>query len=725
MSNKVDIWEWEHRDRAKFREEGGAKKAIIDHYEEFWRCYHDDPIGAELAIHQAIEAAKEVGDPRWELHLRHWRIQNWVGQSQVKRMLPEAIDLLSLAVDERVKDIPQRICAYHDVVECYVEMDPAGYYQEIKENAEHILSQLPKCYPCADCARSNLARAAAAAGKVEEAEHWLAEHEANRHDDPQPNNLHGRGLSYLSLGQWENAERTFLEGSKLARKRQEGNSYLSSLLGIARARIGKKDVPGLQNILPSIRYAAKYDGGSHLAARTLEVEGYMAELLDVPQAALEYFRQSAKIRLELGCYREAAEVALHAAELAREKGIAEEEALEIAALVVGMLPPASEDLYQRLAALGKKPAAAQEQQSEDRLTAEQLKETEERKELASLEALLQAHMQSGNLPGITVALFRLAIWYEAHRQNRAAVDYFIWSAALERLGKFSQRERADALGGLKHMGKKLPAGAVEGALRAAESAPPSQLLPLLSDVPAAQWQWTIQAIATEVTDKPVVEPAPEDKDRAARFQEWVGHCASMTALIIRFRAKADPAKCEAWANTLDSNFQEMMAQAEAHKDEPGAMVVPSFVQGLAALSRGAELAEVKQQVLAPLNQVIEQIGQISTQPVWRHPESTPLDFLVEQAAQKAVRALRHHDGPRASRLANLAFRYELMTIDLREHKELEGMARFLDALVALVQNDGKALPTSEPPLEEPYEAILTAVFQAGQEHTVSHDDEEE
>ena len=55
-------------------------------------------------------------------------------------------------------------------------------------------------------------------------------------------------------------------------------------------------------------------------------------------------------------YREAAEIALHAVELAHSQQLPEpEEILETAIQAVSMLPPASQDLYQRLAALGQKP----------------------------------------------------------------------------------------------------------------------------------------------------------------------------------------------------------------------------------------------------------------------------------------------------------------------------------------------------------------------------------
>src|SRR5262249_49083796 len=162
----TDIWAWVNKDGERLLKKGGLHRAIVENYDDFWTNYDDDYVAAELSISQALEAAKATGELKWQLHLRHWRLQLWHHQRQVSRALPEAVDLLSMATDPRLRDVPQRICAYHDVVECYIEMDPTGYYQDIVANSQDILAQLPKRHPCATCARSHLAYTSAAAGKV-------------------------------------------------------------------------------------------------------------------------------------------------------------------------------------------------------------------------------------------------------------------------------------------------------------------------------------------------------------------------------------------------------------------------------------------------------------------------------------------------------------------------------------------------------------------------------
>jgi tetratricopeptide (TPR) repeat protein len=716
-NNPTDIWAWTYKDKQRLHEEGGVKQALAENYEKFWNYFHNDNVSAELAINDALDTARATGELRWELHLRHWRLQLWLTQDRIKEMQPEAIDLLSLAVDERVKDVPQRICAYHDIVECYVQMDPAGYYEDIKENAKHILNQLPQKHPCADCARANLARTAAASGRLQEAKHWLAEHEANRNERAHPGLLNGRGRTYALLQQWEEAEHYYQEACKVSRKEEQYTSYLEALIGVARARVAQGKLGEAQETVQQIRRSIKYEGETNLMAFLLEVEGYLAESHRVPHAAIGYFTHAAKLHNELGRYRDAAEFALYAAELAREQQLSEpEEALEIAVRATGMLPPASQDVYQRLATFGRKPLPPELVQKQEQVhaSADQLKASEERKELVSIEEVLQAHLQSGNFHGITTTLFRLGVWHDGHNHARAAVDYFLWGAVLERLERYSGEEREDSLNALKHMSNKLPEGAVTRALRAAESAQPTHLIPMLTQLPLEQWRWTVQAMATEIAGKPVVEPEPANKHGQARFEQWVSHCSSMTALVVRFRERADPAKCEDWAVSLEESAQEMEEHLGEHRNEPEALVVPTFARSLAALSRGDSFEAIGQHILPPFDQVIRQIEQVAKEPVWRHPDSSPIDFLVEHAAQKAVRALRHHDAHRASRLANLTFRYELMLIDLRQHEQLLGIARFLEALITLLQHDGQQLPRPEPPLEEPYGAILAAVYQEGQ-----------
>ena len=720
-NNATDIWAWTYKDIRRLNEEGGLKKTIVENYNRFWLYFNNDHAAAEISINTALDAARAAGELAWELHLRHWRLQLWLRQLDLKRMLPEAIDLLALATDERVRHIPQRICAYHDIVECYVELDAGGYYNEIAENSRHILAQLPQRHPCATCARMHITQAAAAAGRVEEAEHWKALCEANLHESKYPEIDESFAEAYEELDKWNEAERYYLEARKLAQQRRSSTAHLKATLGVARARIAKGDIHGGVEMLHIARENTKHQHETAQLARLLEVEEYLANAINEAPSALDYLTRAARHYLELDCYRKAALTSLDACELANAGNLpGTEETLSIAARAVGALPPTSTPFYNRLAALGREPIAPSLLPSLDHQgNTDHDRQERDRKGLRALQDLLQAHLANNNAHGAAVTLYQIGSWHGEHQEHRAAVDYLIWNAVLERLLKFPMDQRRSTLGILGNLRQRLPAGTVEAALQAAESGPPDWLAPLLGTLPHARWRWLIQAVATESVGQPFVEPEPANNENANGFDEWLSYTASMVTLIVRFRDQADQIRCETWASSLDEVVTDIQQQIEQNGAANQGQEVISLVRGMASLSRGTSLEETTSSVLPPFNQVIEQIGQIARLPIWQHPEASPIDFLVEQAAQNAVRALTTNDKNRHRRLANLAFRYSLMTLDLRKQKALLSIARFLDALGELVLSEGQRLPVMEPALEAPFDSILTAVYEAGR---VKNDD---
>ncbi len=725
MSSKdpTNIWAWVEEDEERLEREGGAKQAIVEGWNNFFYYRRrGNAAAADQAIHRALEAARAEGELRWELLLRHWRLQLWLNHD-LNKVLPEAIDLLSLATDERLRDVPQRICAFHDVVDCHVRMDGAGYYEDIVANAQDVLAQLPQRHPCASCARLNLAGAASAAGRAEEAETWIARFKANIHlrKESWVDATLGIAEDYEMLGRWEEAEREYSEAVKDARQAKEQDSYLEALLGLARVQARTGKTSEAMPALDEARHFGKYSGGAALLATLLETEGWVAEAVGEPGVALGYFTRAAKQYLELGRYRLAALTSLHAAELARETGLKDtDEALSVAALAVGAMPPASQDVYQRLERLGRQPAPSVAPAKEAAIVQESAAEESqqgplllEKKELVALEEMLTAHLNNGNPRGVALALYRLGRWYAIHNQARAALDYLISNAVLERLLQLPMDDREDALNILKDLQEQLPPGTVSAALAAAAGGPSAFLAPLLGEIPEQHWRWLVQGVADEVAGKPVVEPEPEDQDPQRAFGAWLEHVASMTALIVRFREQADAEKCERWARDLEEiaqNIESHLGPEEQEGREPA-----TLARGLAALARGAQPTEVAPQVLPPFNEVIEQIAAVAEAPVWHHPGSSPLDFLVERAAQRAVRGLRIRDEHRGARLANLAWRFELMSLDLQRHQETQPIGVFLTALGELLLADGKTMPVSDAPLQEPFGAVLAAIYEAGKQ----------
>jgi tetratricopeptide (TPR) repeat protein len=716
MSSKdpTDIWAWTYEDAARLKQEGGAKQTIVDGWNRFNSYLHRDVVAADLAIHLALDAARAEGELRWELLLRHWRLQLWLNHD-LKKVLPEAIDLLSLATDERLRDVPQRICAFHDIVECYVRMDGAGYYEDIVTNAEDILAQLPERHSCASCARLNLAAAATAPGRGEEAENWIARFQANLHrpKDSWVESTLGIAQAYESLGKWQETESQYADAAAHARNR-EPDSYIYALLGLARVQAKTGKAVSAAQALGEALHFTKYSGGSYLLARLVETEGWVAEAAGHMDAALDYFVRAAKQYFELGRYRFAALTSLHAAELSREQGGEEAEvALEVATRAVGAMPPASQDVYQRLERLGRSPVSVPETTSDSDATGANGRQESallEQKELAALEEMLAAHLHTGNPRGVAMALYRLGHWYAIHDQPRAALDYLISNAVLERQLQLSMDDREDALNILKDLQQKLPPGTISAALAAATHGPSALLAPLLDKLPAERWRWLVQSVGNDVENRPVVEPAPVDNDPQQAFETWLEHAASMTVLIVRFREHIDADRCELWVSGLD----EMAEDIDTHLGPSGeGRELAALARGLADLARGADVAAVGQQVLPPFNPVIEQVVAVAKLPVWQHPGSSPLDLLVEQAAQRAVRGLRIRHENRSARLANLAWRFELMTLDLERHEQTQAIGSFLTALGKLMLADGEMAAVGELSLQEPFSTILSAICAAG------------
>src|SRR5262249_460653 len=230
MSDATDIWEWVYADAERLAKVGGGKAAMVEWWERFNTHFHQDFAAADQAISQAIELARAEGELRWVLFLRHWRLQLWLGDD-IARALPEAIDLLDLATDERLRDVPQRICAFHDVVECYVSMDAAGYYDDILANSVAVLEQLPTRHTCADCARMHIAHAAGAAHHTQEAETWIARFQANVYGTTWSAWPNAQGEIYEALGRWDAAEKAYGRACELARKGETADHLLEGLLG--------------------------------------------------------------------------------------------------------------------------------------------------------------------------------------------------------------------------------------------------------------------------------------------------------------------------------------------------------------------------------------------------------------------------------------------------------------------------------------------------------------
>jgi len=710
INDPANIWAWIDKDADRLIQKGGAHKVIIENYTDFWASYDNDYVAAELAITQALKAALATDEVKWQLHLRHWRVQLWLKQRQVRRALPEAVDLLALATDLRVQDVPQRICAFHDVAECYLEVDPVGYYKEIVANSQDILAQLPQRHPCATTARLHLAHASAAVGRAQEAEHWMNQVKATMTQPLSNGMVISFGIISSLLGNWDEAELYYLQARDTGQKDKNRGDFISATIKLVRVYLEKDETQKALDMLHNARQNMKFQSHPDDLAQLAEAEGRVAVKLQHVQTAVEHLTQAAGLYLDPGCYRDAAESALYAAEIAYAAKLELPfEGLDLASQAVGQLPLASRDLYQRLAVFDRQPGVLAPNGLKSVIASAH---DQDQQELRTLEELLQQHIALRHYVDINMVLYRLAIWHSSHNQTRTAVDYLVAEAALERLMKRPFDEREEALGALGRLHKDLPENTVAASFAAMQSGPPNWMLPLFPRIPLAHWRWILHGIEAEIADRPFVEPKPQEQDGSAVFNDWLSHSSGMAALILRFYQRLDPLEFVCWAEKMDEQAKLIADEASSASRREEAEPIISLARGFAALARGTCIAEVTAAVLLPFKDVIARVAEIAQKPIWFHPDASPIDFLVEQAAQEAVRALRCHDKERNSGLKNLALRYKLMAIDLREQESLVPFAHFLDILHDLVLLDGERLPTVK--LDAPFDAILSAIFTSSQ-----------
>jgi tetratricopeptide (TPR) repeat protein len=308
MAENTNLFTWVHEDELRLQEQGGEWQVIVDNHHQFWRNFDDDFLAAELAITRALEAARATNEIKWELYLRHWRMQLWFRQSQVRRALPEAVDLLALATDRRVQDVPQRICAYHDIIDCYAVMDPVGYHQDIVENSQEILAQLPQKYDCATCARSHLLYTMAVTGKEEQADHWRNQIQANE-QTLRPSLLLDFGDASMALGKWDEARQYYQQALSLARERDDFDRYVKATLGSLYASLKAGDMRDVLSTLRKTRQLIKENDNNTNLAKFLEISGAAMLVTNELSDALDYLGQAARLYYTLGLYRDAAQCA--------------------------------------------------------------------------------------------------------------------------------------------------------------------------------------------------------------------------------------------------------------------------------------------------------------------------------------------------------------------------------------------------------------------------------
>ncbi|HEX7941264.1 MAG TPA: hypothetical protein VF488_05640, partial [Gemmatimonadaceae bacterium] len=489
---------------------------------------------------------------------------------------------------------------------------------------------------------------------------------------------------------------------------------------LARALIERGQIDEADAELTECRRTTKYAGGSNLLAQLLEMDGRLE--IAMGGSGVDYLTRAAERYFALGRYREAAEAGLLAAERARDyvppregtadgaEGAAEkqpipESALAIVAQALGAVRAPDTRLAARLAAFGRAPVApAARDGGYAAPVSGGVRE--------GLEAELDAHLANGNPRGVATALYRLGAWLTQHEQPRAAVDYLILNGIMERALRLPHSDREDALLMLTEAGKSLPRGAIEAAFAAMERSVPERFADFFGGMPTARWRWLTRSVAAEWRGEAVVEPESygemdQEESRQQAFESWLNHTASMTTLVLRFRERTDPVGVARWTRSLHEIVEESKGP---NGDEPNPLT--AFAQALAALCEGEEPERAVALAQPPFVDTVRQVIELVRHPVWEHPGNWPLDYFIERDAQMAVQALQAHDERSATRRENMAFRFEMQAMDLREQESVADIARLLTALAEMVRSGG-AIPANASELPEELQKVLAAVRAAG------------
>ena len=173
---------WTEQDAARLYEENKYK--ILDSLNNFWQHIEAKSYqAAEYSIEQAINFAAMYNEPNWQVYARHWRLQIWLHYiGVVNKALPEALDLVNFVSDPSFKSLPQRICAYDDLVHCYIYKDWKGYEEKIHETIDGLLATVNPHFECFGCMNHYKASMYAKSGDLYNCRYHLQAILDNRHD---------------------------------------------------------------------------------------------------------------------------------------------------------------------------------------------------------------------------------------------------------------------------------------------------------------------------------------------------------------------------------------------------------------------------------------------------------------------------------------------------------------------------------------------------------------
>ena len=126
---------------------------IADKIEDFSSLAYAKDQDSVEAVYPELLAYARAHENKWlEIFIRHWRLQAYVGtNSDQRKLVPEALDLLAFSQSDDTRDCPQSTCIVDDLAAIYSSIDAPGFAPELLEMLEDAMQGLSPKVECFQC----------------------------------------------------------------------------------------------------------------------------------------------------------------------------------------------------------------------------------------------------------------------------------------------------------------------------------------------------------------------------------------------------------------------------------------------------------------------------------------------------------------------------------------------------------------------------------------------
>ena len=131
----------------------GDQDEIAEKIEDFSSLAYAKDQDSVEAVYPELLAYARAHENKWlEIFIRHWRLQAYVGtNSDQRKLVPEALDLLAFSQSDDTRDCPQSTCIVDDLAAIYSSIDAPGFAPELLEMLEDAMQGLSPKVECFQC----------------------------------------------------------------------------------------------------------------------------------------------------------------------------------------------------------------------------------------------------------------------------------------------------------------------------------------------------------------------------------------------------------------------------------------------------------------------------------------------------------------------------------------------------------------------------------------------